>query len=64
MIPVRFEPPRTQGTVEERLRAMEAWSRSTSERLNVMIDAMGDRADLVSEVIAALPVYDGEVVAV
>jgi hypothetical protein len=64
MIPVRFEPPRTQGTAEERLRTLEAWSRSTSERLNVMIDAMGDRVDLVSAVIAARPVYDGEVVAV
>ena len=40
MIHVRFEPPRTEGTVEERLRALEAWAKMICERLNVMIDSL------------------------
>ena len=69
MIPVRFEPPRTEGTAEERLRALEAWARMICERHNVMVDSLdgfnkAEKDEMVKAVIAALPVYDGEVVAV
>lgn len=48
MIPVRFEPPRTEGTAEERLRAMEAWAKMICERLNVMVDSL-DRENKKTE---------------
>ena len=40
MISVRFEFPRTEGTTEERLRALEAWARTLCERLNIMVDSI------------------------
>lgn len=44
MISVRFEPPRENGTPEERLRALEKWAVKICEMLNVMIEEQNEEA--------------------
>ena len=44
MISVRFEPPRENGTPEERLRALEQWAVKICEMLNVMIEEQNEEA--------------------
>lgn len=44
MISVRFEPPRADGTPEQRLRALEEWAIKICEMLNVMIEEQNEEA--------------------
>ena len=39
---VRIDPPRTGGSTEERIAALEKWAREVTERVNVALQIIDD----------------------
>lgn len=39
---VRIDPPRTGGSTEERIAALERWARELTERVNVVLQSIQD----------------------